>query len=174
MMKKIVMILALVATLHAKPADDWYVGIGYIGGDGERTVSSTVTNYDISGADVKVGVIFENNNRFEFSWSSIDTETASGSVVTVDGRELDWIFTSNLNNKDSLFLPFLLVGVGSFEYSDTVNVDGVSAQAGFGVYLNLDLEVEISYKNKIIKEDSGTTSLSEDMAITYVGVKYKF
>ncbi len=178
-MKKILLALILIVSVEAKPKYDWYVGIGYVGGDGEQTQDrpsgTTVVPHDVSGADIKLGVIFATNNRFEFSWSSVDAETTN-SKATFDGKEADWIFTTNLNNKDSLFLPFFVAGVGSYEYSTTtVGLNGFSMQAGVGVLINLDLEVEISYKNRLIFwEEYSNINLSENMQITYVGVKYKF
>ena len=173
-MKKLLVIMALIASVHAANEKDWYVGVGYISGDGEKSVSSGDTSYDTSGADLKFGVIFKNNNRFEFSASSIDIDVAGSTAATYKGRELDWIFTPKLNRKDGWFMPFISVGLGRFT-TNTDDSTGISAQAAAGAYLMLSpvLEVEFSYKKKAIGWSDAADS-TDEMTNYYLGVKYKF
>ena len=180
-MKNLLIIMALLVSVSAAPKNDWYVGAGFFGGEGEQTATSgstTVTAFDTSGADIKFGVIFKSGNRLEFSALTIDLD-ASGDKTTIKGRDLDWIFTSNLNNEKSIFLPFVSVGVGSYS-SNAIDSTGVSVQAALGGYIRLYdvLEFEISYKKKTIAwSDPGNSVLKDityDMSNYYFGAKYKF
>lgn len=168
--------MLLVLGAHAAPNKDWYVGVGFLSGSGERTIVSSTTDYDTSGADIKFGVIFKTNNRLEFSASSIDLKSTT-STLEVKGRELDWIFTANLNNQESIFLPFISVGFGRFTIENASST-GISAQAALGGYFRLkeDFEIEVSYKEKAISwsDSTGFIDAQERMTNYYVGLKYKF
>lgn len=191
-MKKLLIVMTVfILSVNAAPNKDWYVGVGFFGGSGEQTqegVSSTnVVDYDSGGADIKFGVIFDTDNRFEFSAITVNAKTASGSKATFKGRDFDWIFTANLNRQDGWFLPFVSAGFGLYKYDDTAaligssaDISGFSGQIALGAYIGLSevLEIELSYKNKaIIWEDydsSSATNLSESMTNFYIGAKYKF
>jgi len=177
-MKKLLIILALVASAHAKPNNDWYVGFGFFSGEGELSASGGTSLFDSSGADIKFGVIFDTGNRFEFSALEVDVDYA-GSTEVVKGRDFDWIFTGTLNNEKSIFLAFVSAGFGTYS-SNLFDSDGYSAQAALGGYIRLYdvLEFEISYKEKVIAWGDSTspaaTSISHQMANYYFGAKYKF
>jgi len=181
-MKKLLIIMALIANVSAAPKNDWYVGLGFFGGDGEQEAIDagqlTTTAFDTSGADIKFGIIFKSGNRFEFSALSMDLK-ASADKTTIKGRDFDWIFTPNLNNEKSIFLPFISTGFGSYT-SDGIDSKGVSVQAAVGGYLRLYdvLEFELSYKKKVIiwsnPGNSTLEDISYEMTNVYVGAKYKF
>ena len=190
-MKKILILSLLILQVNAAPMKDWYVGVGLFGGSGSQsqvtTTSTTNVAYNSGGADMKFGIIFSNNNRFEASAIAIGVKTASGSTGSFRGVDYDWIYTSNLNNKASMFLPFLSVGFGTYTYNDTASliastqdITGVSMQAALGFYLQLknNMDVEISSKSKVIVwgdyDNNSGTSLSENMRNLYLGLKYKF
>lgn len=174
MKKLLVVMTVLMLSVNAAPNKDWYVGLGFISGAGEKSVISGSTNYDTSGRDIKFGVIFKSNNRFEFSASSIDINIGGSTAVTYKGRELDWIFTPNLNRKDGWFLPFLSAGFGRFTTSANDST-ALSIQAAAGAYLMLSpvLELEFSYKKKAMGW-SDVADSTDEMTNYYFGVKYKF
>ncbi len=169
-MKKVLMVLLLIGSLQAKPNADWFLGAGYFDGEVEQTttaVTSTVATRDISYLDLNVGAIFANSNRIQFSWIEMDITNQ----IDIKSRELDWIYTANLNNKKNPLLPFFSAGVGTQKQGA---LDGYSVQAKIGIYLQLDLEIEISYKEQIIEwEESAGSDRSDRMNGYYFGLKYK-
>ena len=172
-MKKLLLIMAFIVSVNAANEKDWYVGIGFISGSGEKSISTGDTSYDTSGNELKFGVIFEGNNRFEFSATSINIDYV-GSKSTYKGRELDWIFTPNLNRADGWFLPFVSVGFGRYT-TNANDSTGVSVQAAIGAYLMLSpvLEVEFSYEEKAIGW-SDVADSTDAMTNYNLGLKYKF
>ncbi len=190
-MKRILIISLLLLQVNANTMKDWYVGVGLFGGKGTQSQvnASTTTEvaYKSGGADMKFGIIFSDNNRFEVSAIAIGVKSTSGSTGSFRGLDYDWIYTVNLNNKASIFLPFASVGFGTYSYNDTTaltgtetDLAGVSIQVAIGFYLQLknNMDVEISSKSKGIiwadYDDNADTSLTESMRNLYVGLKYKF
>ena len=191
-MKKILIISLLILQVNAAPMKDWYIGVGLFGGKGIQSQGDANTTTDVAyssgGADIKFGVIFSDNNRFEVSAIAIGVKSStSGATGSFRGVDYDWIYTSNLNNKASMFLPFISIGFGTYSYNNTAgligsteDLAGLSIQAGLGFYLQLksNMDVEISSKVKGIGwanyDDNTDTSLIEQMRNFYVGLKYKF
>lgn len=182
--------LAVLASFVNAADKDFYIGFGFGSGSGEYTYSDTTgtTNpydRDYSLNDIKVGAIYKTNNRIELSYISIDVTGDSLADKSISGYDLDFIFTADLNRNDGLFLPFLTLGIGFYDWDDLIisgeQMNGVAINYGIGAYIaaSEDIDIEISYKGKTITWQeivfgSVTATLDETMTLFYIGARYNF
>ena len=189
-MKKIIIMLALLlSSLNA----DLYVAAGFGTGSGTLTgelipdnggsvTPITAQDFDATLVDFKVGVIFESNNRLEFSSTTIERDT-SGTTVDIEGLDLDYIWT--IGAKDSIVIPFITAGLGLQELiTGDDKITGMTLNAGLGVYFVVAkaIEIELSYSKKSIdysathvnSGDSFESDYDDEITLSYLGVKFKF
>ena len=188
-MKKVIVALFLLLTIeNAVAVKGAYIAFGQGSGSGteQRRFTDNLwggttkvdVGFDVTLTDFKVGVVFESDNRFELSSTSIDAKFSSW-TEKFTGTDFDWIFTAEKGEAD--FLAFMLVGFGTYEF-ERLSLRGAAFNFGLGVYVPVsdNVEVELAYKMKAIGWDEydigGNTSLYalESIDYVYVGAKYKF
>ena len=172
-MKKIILALLVCSSLTFAATKDWYVGVGVYRGDAKVVdpVTELEVDYDSAGgADIKFGMIFADNNRLEVT-STVVNLNKSGVDSELVGNDFVWIWTSNLNNANSIFIPFISAGFGNYKVGDT-NVYRRSINAGLGALLQIkeNVAIEFSAVNKVI---IGETT-NDNLDYRYIGVRYNF
>jgi hypothetical protein len=185
-------LLFITTSALALDTNKLYIGIGTTTGSGTLTRTSTnggyaSADYDSSSTPFKIGYIFKNNNRFEFSVESMDHKF-SGGTDTVSGWNMDWDFAYPNHKLADIITPYWTIGFGSYTYEDTAkyfsdneDLKGLALNYGIGgLYsINNNFEIEASFKGKVIKWQDvtdGTTTVSYDSTGTamYLGINYKF
>jgi len=182
-------------TVSATEGDSkWYVGIGGTTGSGTLTATAAVANftasasadYDTSSIPVKLGIVLENDNRFELSYQSIKATDSSLGTETISGVNVDYkLFIEEPKIKS--FAPYVVGGLGLYEWENTAqyfvgddNLHGLSWNIGaggvYGIDNNIELEATAQYK-KINWQDIrvGAINIVSDNSGTelYLGINYK-
>jgi hypothetical protein len=173
-MKKIILTVLLVSTTLLA---DLYVGLGFMGGLGNRQTSLSDANTSLlaSGYSLHAGYIFDSENRIQFStlgMSSTVEETGEGTVdYNVD--EFNWAWTINVSDT---IMPFMSLGFGSGTVTiSDVDYDAAMFGLGAGVFVNFgEIELEASVTSRIFGYEVIGIGVNDTLTTSHLGLKYRF
>lgn len=153
----ITMILASVSFVHAAKV---YLGAGYGMGSGSQKLTWTHdfdgtsgtyddVSFDTTMTQLKLGIIFESNNRLEISSTAMELDS-NGTTSDLSGIDIDYIWTIDM--KGSVVTPFLVLGIGDnqLEIEGEDSVFGFATTIGLGAYFKVadSVELELSIRQK--------------------------
>jgi len=175
----------LAGDIHSVNKTSMYIGVGSMIGSGEETIEydgeTTNYSYNTSGANLKIGFVTSNSNRFEISYNAlnIDADTWDDTYYGIDFDYL-WVFStkSNLN-------PYLGVGLayrvsenmtGYNEDGEEENAQalGFNLSAGLIYAISTSIELECAYKFTSVNWNYTNIDISDDISNFYIGGNLKF
>jgi len=201
-MKKIITtLLFILASLSVEAANNKiYVGASYLNGSGDTTLvlgpgyvwgstgtATKVKSFDLTGFGIKLGAIYESNDRLEISYTLID-ETFVDGINDKSSLDIDYLFTFS---SDDEVIPYFSIGIGSYKSTNpgadfvVTNADekarGTSINYGLGIIYSLEneLEIELAYRVKNMTGDElivspTTVEPSIEASVLHFSLNYKY
>lgn len=183
-MKKLLLASSLAISLStgalAQPLTDgqWYAGVEFGSGSGQRTYDSTTdANFDSTVTTLKVGKIDKNYDKLEFQYTAKHLENSNNSSDTDDISEYKVNFALSilkLSYKE-IVIPYLEVGIG-IANSDAYDTQ-FATHLGGGVMINPTNNIELSVGYRLstnIGNTDNDVSYTDQHSDFIIGAAYKF